>query len=429
MGAAHSKGEQAMSSNARYWGIALLSACLSLGAANAADNDGDGVDDLVDVCPNTPPGIIVDVDGRPLGDLDGDCDVDVDDFQLFQGNVTGPLAPPEICNDGIDNDGDGLADCLDPDCDERPCGPYDQICIAFTCDCPFGHVELCDDGVDNDCDGLVDCEDPDCDGQPCGPNGLVCAGSTCACPSMVEICDDNIDNDCDGLIDCMDPDCEGFVCGPSGQVCQAGNCVCPGSVEICDDGIDNDCDGLIDCEDVAGCPSGTACGPGQACTPIHTCECQPPYADCDGNPLNGCEQSLDTNPQCFSATFLGSVSGDDGVAGLSQMGAGEHWYRVTVAEDDDSFFDENDLGITVQLTSPPGTDYDLYLYCDCASLADSSTNHGNTLDVAQIGWDDNVGADDGQNIFIKVEYFDGDSCASYHLEVLGNTSAPQNCSF
>ena len=49
---------------------------------------------------------------------------------------------PEICDDSQDNDGDGLTDCLDPDC------PF----------CP----EICDDGVDNDRDRLIDCKDPDC---------------------------------------------------------------------------------------------------------------------------------------------------------------------------------------------------------------------------------------------------------------------------
>jgi hypothetical protein len=27
-----------------------------------------------------------------------------------------PLTPPPACNDGIDNDGDGLVDLADPDC-------------------------------------------------------------------------------------------------------------------------------------------------------------------------------------------------------------------------------------------------------------------------------------------------------------------------
>ena len=57
--------------------------------------------------------------------------------------------------------------------------------------------EICDDGIDNDGDGDVDCEDIDCLGHPyCQFN---------------EVCDDNIDNDNDGLIDCEDLiDCGGL---------------------------------------------------------------------------------------------------------------------------------------------------------------------------------------------------------------------------
>ena len=65
--------------------------------------------------------------------------------------------PQEICDDGVDNDGDVLVDCDDPDC------------VSFV-DCL---VEICDDGIDNDEDGLVDCDDPDCadftDCIPCFP--------------------------------------------------------------------------------------------------------------------------------------------------------------------------------------------------------------------------------------------------------------------
>jgi len=48
---------------------------------------------------------------------------------------------PEICDNTLDDDGDGLVDCEDPDCE----------CI-----------EICDNGIDDDQDGLPDCEDPDC---------------------------------------------------------------------------------------------------------------------------------------------------------------------------------------------------------------------------------------------------------------------------
>jgi hypothetical protein len=61
-------------------------------------------------------------------------------------------------------------------------------------------AEVCNDGKDNDCDGLVDCADSDCSEKACGPNGLVCAAQACACPKSAETCN-GADDDCDGKID------------------------------------------------------------------------------------------------------------------------------------------------------------------------------------------------------------------------------------
>lgn len=54
---------------------------------------------------------------------------------------------PEVCDNGLDDDNDGLADCEDPECSG------DEHCVA---------VEICSDGIDNDGDGAIDCDDPDC---------------------------------------------------------------------------------------------------------------------------------------------------------------------------------------------------------------------------------------------------------------------------
>ena len=56
------------------------------------DSDGDGVADVPDVCDNTPVGVPVDDEGRPLGDIDQDCDTDIDDFAIFVEALQGPAA-------------------------------------------------------------------------------------------------------------------------------------------------------------------------------------------------------------------------------------------------------------------------------------------------------------------------------------------------
>lgn len=87
------------------------------------------------------------------------------------------LPAEQICDDGIDNNGDGLIDCVDPDCASNP-----------ACQ------EICDDGIDNNWDLKIDCADPRCAFDP-------------VCP---ENCTDGIDDDGDGDTDCEDLDCLGF---------------------------------------------------------------------------------------------------------------------------------------------------------------------------------------------------------------------------
>ncbi|MCD9017830.1 T9SS type B sorting domain-containing protein [Parachryseolinea silvisoli] len=50
----------------------------------------------------------------------------------------------EICNDNMDNDGNGLIDCLDP------------------LECPTKTCEICDNGIDDDGDRFIDCYDKEC---------------------------------------------------------------------------------------------------------------------------------------------------------------------------------------------------------------------------------------------------------------------------
>lgn len=57
------------------------------------DDDGDGVHNDDDVCPDTPAGVPVDPEGRPLADLDRNCAVDLADFAVFQLSSTGPEVP------------------------------------------------------------------------------------------------------------------------------------------------------------------------------------------------------------------------------------------------------------------------------------------------------------------------------------------------
>lgn len=73
----------------------------------------------------------------------------------------------ETCDDGLDDDLDGLADCADPDCE----GASDGGGVS----CEPGGEESCDDEADNDGNGAVDCEDDACASSPeCGTGGCAC---------------------------------------------------------------------------------------------------------------------------------------------------------------------------------------------------------------------------------------------------------------
>jgi len=54
------------------------------------DADRDDIWGCDDVCPTSPAPAGVDWEGRPLGDFDGDCDVDLADFETMQRNLSGP---------------------------------------------------------------------------------------------------------------------------------------------------------------------------------------------------------------------------------------------------------------------------------------------------------------------------------------------------
>ena len=273
--------------------------------------------DIVDTCTPGSPSSESLAAGTCDDGIDNDCDglTDTADPDCS--------APDEICDNGIDDDFDGNIDCADLDCDGFMDGACSTglpgICAAGTLVCqdggqvcvqnqtagtegPFGDA-TCEDGLDNDCDGQIDDSD-----------------SGCAPVPEPEICDDGIDNDLDGAADCSDPDCDGFVGGACDTgnlgVCATGTTVCRDLQEFCDqnqtagtegpfdsatcsDGLDNDCDGLTDANDP---------------------DCDVPPEVCDngtddnGDGLIDCE-----DPQCDGTTYGACDTGAEGVCSAGTL--------------------------------------------------------------------------------------------------------------
>ncbi len=84
------------------------------------DMDDDGIPNDVDTCPLTPTGTPTGSDGRPTGDTNENCHLDLNDYWRFrtcllQGGP-GVASPSEICLEVFDYDEDGridLADCAE----------------------------------------------------------------------------------------------------------------------------------------------------------------------------------------------------------------------------------------------------------------------------------------------------------------------------
>jgi hypothetical protein len=179
---------------------------------------------------------------------------------------------------------------------------------------------------------------------------------------------------------CTDADRDGY-CAETDDCDDGNGAVNPGATEICN-GIDDDCDGETD--------------------------------------LNH-----DDDPVCTTAQFfLGSVSGDVGSNVVADTWYDEEFDRVTITEDN--------LGIvylsaTVQLVSPPGLDFDLFVYClTCGGTpAGSSTIRGldGHVDSVQVRRDDSLlpTTDDSFDVVVEVRHVSGASCASWQLNVTGNT--------
>ncbi len=158
-----------------------------------------------------------------------------------------PIETGDQCDDGEDNDGDGVADAQDPDCNIE--GGFVNLSVGGP---------NCEDGIDNDGDELTDSNDPGCNeaGEVACSNGIdddgdgltdtggeeVPGDPGCEISEPVGIegeggvdqsCIDSVDNDGDGDTDIADPDCQGEVGG------------------LCSDGTDNDGDGNTDFDDPA----------------------------------------------------------------------------------------------------------------------------------------------------------------------------------
>jgi hypothetical protein len=133
---------------------------------------------------------------------------------------------------------------------------------------------------------------------------------------------------------------------------------------------------------------------------------------------------------CPNATNLGTVRGDTGSDVVSATGYQSQWLFVNVTEAD-SGFPGSDLYMVAQLTSPPGVNFDLFIYegntnppLQCSSVKRQSTSTA-ALDEISHSWGEGFipnGSDDSKLITIEVRWVSGtcDPSKKWSLTVYGN---------
>lgn len=279
------------------------------------------------------------------------------------------------CNDGSDNDGDGLIDAVDPGCEFN--GDKES---------PDPILTACNDGVDNDGDGLVDTGDPGC------ADSL----DEDEFNEPISDCNDGIDNDSDGLVDFPnDPGCDLSLKDSEEDDCPSGpNC------PACGNGSDDDDDALSDYPDDPGCNSAGD------------------TSEFNGDPST-CGTAVLIQPLPVSGSIMGQVlgeqpneliSGDCGGAGEEQV------YTYTLAT-------PRTLVITTDFAETE-IDTVVYVRTTCRDpLTEIGCNDDDGLNVSTLTLD-RVEAGD---YFIIVDTQGTTTTGNYRLDVIDFTPEKEAC--
>ena len=211
-------------------------------------------------CRPTPDGLecvpASDAGARDAGTIDGGVDRDHDGSPIpADCDDADPSVHPgamESCFNGLDDDCNHATDCLDLTCAGRTC-IGGGTCSNLTCRATT--EVLCTDGLDNDGDGLIDCADPECPaGATCDDSNACTTGDQCGA-----------DGGCVQLaaLTCTTPP---GACYSAAGLCQAdAGCVYTPRLGTCDDGLF--CTGNDTCSSSATC-AGT---PRSCAAPTNVC--------------------------------------------------------------------------------------------------------------------------------------------------------------
>ncbi|MBX3225879.1 MAG: hypothetical protein KIT84_30120 [Labilithrix sp.] len=117
---------------------------------------------------------------------------------------------------------------------------------------------------------------------------------------------------------------------------------------------------------------------------------------------------------------LGYVSGDSYSDVARATGSTSYWMKVVVGEDS---WSGRPLRVRATLTSPPGTNYDLFIHTrSCSTATKSSTKLTGDDVISHSQPDATLGADDDYLVMIEVRHVSGTCSATekWTLKVEGN---------
>ena len=231
-----------------------------------------------------------------------------------------------ICNSGFGNCNADITDGCETDLHTLSnCGVCSSICslnnAISTCSSGTCQLSSCNSGFGNcDANPSNGCESPLNTNSHCGVCGTTCSlnnaisscsSGTCqltSCNSGFGNCDGNPSNGCETPLNTL-TDCAtcGTVCSLNNAIssCSSGSCQlssCNSGFGNCDGNPSNGCDTplntLTDC-----ITCGTACSLNNAVSSCSsgTCQlssCNSGFGNCDANPSNGCETTLNSNSHC-----------------------------------------------------------------------------------------------------------------------------------
>ncbi len=249
-------------------------------------------------------------------------DVDCDEGSLCQGSLcvqgcsdAHPCPRGELCCAGK---------CADPESDPAHCGNCGTACSVAN------GVPACKDGacsVGACAEGFSDCDlkyangceaSTSSDSQNCGACGVkcvvahglgACGGGKCvvtSCQGSFRNCDDDVSNGCETNIATNMARCGSCTtaCDQAGDACSGGQCVpstCAGTLRDCDGDPNHTCETetRTDSANCGGCGNACRIAHGTGACSSGACRvvsCEGSFADCDGNPSNGCEVDLARDP-------------------------------------------------------------------------------------------------------------------------------------